>query len=101
MHVWKQVIPELVGAETRGTEIQTRQVLARAARRFLKREEAMKVRIKLYTNKCEARGMKPLMDTFNGALEGIAGVTEDGELIRDDNLQSWIEDCIPDDTQKD
>ena len=41
------------------------------------------------------------MDTFNGALEGIAGVTEDGELIRDDNLQSWIEECNQDDTQKD
>ena len=51
------------------------------------------MRVKLYMNKCEARGLKPRMDTFNSAVDGIAEVTEDGELIRGDNLQKWIDDC--------
>jgi hypothetical protein len=93
MMMWKHVIPELVRTETKGAEFQTKQVLARAARRYLKREGALKVRVKLYMNKCEARGLKPRMDTFNSAVDGIAEVTEDGELIRGDNLQKWIDDC--------
>ena len=50
MMMWKHVIPELVRTETKGAEFQTKQVLARAARRYLKREGALKVRVKLDTN---------------------------------------------------
>ena len=39
MMMWKHVIPELVRTETKGAEFQTKQVLARAARRYLKREK--------------------------------------------------------------
>ena len=33
------------------------------------------------------------MEKFNGAIEGIAVVDEDGELRRESELEEWLREC--------
>jgi hypothetical protein len=93
MMVWKQIIPELVRADSSGEKFKCSAVLKRAARRYITREEALQMTIKLYKQKCEAVCRKPDMERFNGAIEGIAVVDEDGELRRESELEEWLREC--------
>ena len=97
--MWKQVIPEIVRADTTGARFDSEAVLRRAARRYKRREEALKVTIKLYTQKCEAMCWKPDMERFNGAIDGIAVVDADGLLRREDHVQEWLRDCLGDEME--
>ena len=74
-------------------------MLKRAARRYitLTREEALKVTVKLCKQKCEAVCRKPDMERFNGALDGIAEVDEDGDLLRSHELEEWLKNCLDED----
>ena len=93
MMVWKQIIPELVRADSSGEKFKCSAVLKRAARRYITREEALQMTIKLYKQKCEAVCRKPDLERFNGAIEGIAVVDEDGELRRESELEEWLREC--------
>ena len=93
---WKHVIPELVRVETEGARFQTKAVLRRAAQRFRKREEAMRVGIRAYIHKREAREQRPVetmenaLDRYAKALEGVAEVDETGQITRTEALERWL-----------
>ena len=94
--VWKHIIPELVRVETEGGSFQVKAVQARAARRYKKREEAMAVSIKLCQQRCEARGWKFDAGRFNQRLDGIAEVSDEGEIYRSEGLREWLKRSLGD-----
>jgi hypothetical protein len=48
--VWKQIIPEVVRVDAEGTRFDSKAVLKRAARRYIRREEALQMSMRLGTN---------------------------------------------------
>ena len=47
-----------------------------------------------------ARDWKPDMERFNGAIDGVAKVDEEGNLMREAGLQEWLDDNLEDDMQE-
>ena len=88
--VWKHIIPEMVRTDEKKGDFQTEAVQERAAKRFKKREEAMTVEIKLHKLQCEARGRMFDPRRFNQRLDGIAEVTEEGNIVKADGLKQWL-----------
>ena len=99
--IWKHVIPEIVRVDTKGATFQSAEVLARAVRRYKKREAALKIAAKLHINRCESRGTVPSMDRFNKVVDGIAEVGDDGRVHRSAALQQWITDHAGDQDDQD
>ena len=93
---WKHVIPEMVRVETEGARFQVGAVLRRAAHRYKKREAALQVTINMHVNKQEARQDRPIdtiphaLDRFAKSLDGIAHLTEEGLIVRNPELESWL-----------
>ena len=98
--VWKHIIPELVRVDENGARFNAKAVQARAAKRYVKREEAMTVSIQLCKQRCEARGWKFDVGQFNQRLDGIAEVTDDGEIVRTAGLQKWLKRSTNEDDEE-
>ena len=92
--VWKHIIPELVRVDVKGARFQEKEVQERAARRYVKREEAMEVAMKLHKQRCEAQGGKFDEGSYNQRLDGIAEVTEEGEVVRSEGLRQWLKKAL-------
>lgn len=98
--VWKHVIPELVRVDEKGVRFQGKAVQERAARRYEKREEAMEVTIQLHKQRCEAHGWKFDVGQYSQRLDGIAEVTEEGEIVRSEGLKQWLKRALGDESER-
>ena len=93
---WKHVIPEMVRVETEKARFQTGAVLRRAAQRYKKREAALQVTINIHVHKMEARHDQPIdtiphaLERFEKTLDGIAFLTEEGQIVRTTELENWL-----------
>ena len=56
----------------------------------------MAVSIKLYQQRCEARGWKFDAGRFNQRLDGIAEVSDEGEIFRSEGLREWLKRSLGD-----
>ena len=79
---------------------QGKAVQERAARRYEKREEAMEVTIQLHKQRCEAHGWKFDVGQYSQRLDGIAEVTEEGEIVRSEGLKQWLKRALGDESER-